>query len=53
QRHGRWTEEEHQQFLELMQKYGRSWTKISQVMLTRSEPQVRSHAQKHFLRVNR
>jgi hypothetical protein len=36
-----------------MGKYGRSWTKISQVMLTRSEPQVRSHAQKHFLRVNR
>lgn len=53
QRHGRWTEEEHAQFLELMGKYGRSWTKISQVMLTRSEPQVRSHAQKHFLRVNR
>mmetsp|Transcript_25406 Transcript_25406/g.82167 ORF Transcript_25406/g.82167 Transcript_25406/m.82167 type:complete len:496 (-) Transcript_25406:349-1836(-) len=36
-----------------MQKYGRSWTKISQVMMTRSEPQVRSHAQKHFLRVSR
>mmetsp|Transcript_25405 Transcript_25405/g.82164 ORF Transcript_25405/g.82164 Transcript_25405/m.82164 type:complete len:220 (-) Transcript_25405:1679-2338(-) len=66
QRHGRWSEDEHQQFLNLMQKYGRSWTKvrvcvnflltpsqISQVMMTRSEPQVRSHAQKHFLRVSR
>ena len=36
-----------------MQRYGRSWTKISSVMKTRTEPQVRSHAQKHFLRVNR
>ena len=53
QRHGRWTEEEHTQFLSLMTKYGRSWTKISQCMQTRSEPQVRSHAQKHFLRLNR
>jgi len=53
QRHGRWSEDEHQQFLSLMQKYGRSWTKISQVMMTRSEPQVRSHAQKHFLRISR
>jgi len=53
QRHGRWTEEEHTQFLSLMTKYGRSWTKISQCMRTRSEPQVRSHAQKHFLRLNR
>lgn len=53
QRHGRWSEDEHQQFLNLMQKYGRSWTKISQFMMTRSEPQVRSHAQKHFLRISR
>jgi len=52
-RHGRWSEEEHKQFLDLMTKYGRSWTRISQVMMTRTEPQVRSHAQKHFLRVNR
>ena len=28
QRHGRWTEEEHQQFVSLMEKYGRSWTKV-------------------------
>ncbi|EGB08902.1 hypothetical protein AURANDRAFT_9191, partial [Aureococcus anophagefferens] len=49
----RWSEEEHKQFLDLMTKYGRSWTRISQVMMTRTEPQVRSHAQKHFLRVNR
>ncbi|KAH8064876.1 hypothetical protein JL722_1764 [Aureococcus anophagefferens] len=43
----------HAEFLELMQRYGRSWTKISSVMKTRTEPQVRSHAQKHFLRINK
>ncbi|KAK7250172.1 hypothetical protein SO694_00006556 [Aureococcus anophagefferens] len=53
QRHGRWTEEEHQQFLELMQKYGRSWTKISQVMLTRASRRSGATRAKHFLRVNR
>ncbi|KAH8091627.1 methyltransferase [Aureococcus anophagefferens] len=34
-RHGRWSEEEHKQFLDLMTKYGRSWTRISQVMMAR------------------
>lgn len=53
QKHGRWTEDEHQKFLGLMATYGRSWTKISQCMESRSEPQVRSHAQKHFLKLNR
>ncbi|KAJ1446156.1 hypothetical protein M885DRAFT_425752, partial [Pelagophyceae sp. CCMP2097] len=52
-RHGRWTEEEHHNFLGLLSKYGRSWTKISEYLQTRSEPQVRSHAQKYFLRVGR
>lgn len=52
-RSGRWSDEEHEQFLKLMKQYGRSWTKIAHVMKTRTEPQVRSHAQKYFLRLRR
>uniref|UniRef100_A0A7S3NHD4 HTH myb-type domain-containing protein n=1 Tax=Aureoumbra lagunensis TaxID=44058 RepID=A0A7S3NHD4_9STRA len=47
---GRWTAQEHQLFLSLMKEHGRSWTQIANNMPTRSEPQVRSHAQKYFLK---
>lgn len=47
-RTGRWSDDEHKLFLTLMKKYGRSWTKIASVMKSRTEPQVRSHAQKYF-----
>ena len=40
----------HDQFVALMKIHGRSWTKIAAAMPTRDEPQVRSHAWKHFLR---
>mmetsp|Transcript_28227 Transcript_28227/g.90980 ORF Transcript_28227/g.90980 Transcript_28227/m.90980 type:complete len:184 (-) Transcript_28227:305-856(-) len=33
-----------------MAQYGRSWTQIAEKMPTRNEPQVRSHAQKYFMR---
>jgi len=53
-RHGRWSNDEHQLFLRLMGQFGRSWTKISRAMGgRRSEPQVRSHAQKYFQRLRR
>ena len=45
---GRWTDDEHQQFMDLMAVHGKSWSKIAAHMVNRSEPQVRSHAQKHF-----
>ena len=34
---GNWSEEEHAQFLELMEVHGRSWTKIARCMDTRTE----------------
>lgn len=46
---GSWTEEEHQLFLEGLEKYGRSkWREISQHVGTRTRIQVASHSQKYF-----
>merc|ERR1719174_1159548 len=50
---GRWSKQEHQQFLDLMEVHGRSWTKIARCMDTRTEPQVRSHAQKYFIKLEK
>lgn len=45
---GHWTEEEHQLFLRSWEKYGKSWKKLSEIMKTRSNEQIRTHAQKYF-----
>lgn len=45
---GKWTEEEHQNFLRGFQALGRRWTKISKHFVkTRSSIQVTSYAQKY------
>lgn len=49
-----WTPEEHQRFLEALQKYGPKDVKsISMHVGTRNATQVRTHAQKYFLRLER
>mmetsp|Transcript_35997 Transcript_35997/g.81022 ORF Transcript_35997/g.81022 Transcript_35997/m.81022 type:complete len:460 (-) Transcript_35997:206-1585(-) len=49
-----WTDEEHQRFLDAIQKFGHKDVKaISQVVGTRSATQVRTHAQKYFMRLAR
>jgi len=49
-----WTPEEHQRFLEALQKYGHKDVKsISMHVSTRNATQVRTHAQKYFLRLER
>lgn len=49
-----WTPEEHQRFLEALQKYGHKDVKsISLHVATRNATQVRTHAQKYFLRLER
>lgn len=47
-----WTPEEHNRFLEALQKYGHKDVKsISMHVSTRNATQVRTHAQKYFLRL--
>lgn len=50
---GRWTDEEHDLFERALQIYGKKWKKIEAVVGTRTATQIRSHAQKHFLRLKR
>ena len=50
---GRWTDEEHQKFIDGILEYGNEWKKVQQIIKTRSSTQARSHAQKFFLRVKK
>ena len=43
--------EEHLIFLEGLKLYGKSWRKISETLPSRSVVQVRTHAQKYFLKL--
>ena len=48
QKEGRWSLEEHIIFLQTLEKYGTNWKKISKIIPTRSDKQIRSHAQKFY-----
>jgi len=50
---GRWTEEEHQKFIDGILQYGNEWKKVQQLIRTRSSTQARSHAQKFFLKIKK
>lgn len=43
---GRWTDEEHERFLEGIELYSKDWKKVTAHVGTRISAQVRSHAQK-------
>lgn len=46
---GRWTEEEHEQFLRGVDEFGKDWVAIHEFyVITRTETQIRTHAQKYF-----
>eukprot|EP00826_Nyctotherus_ovalis_P011670 TRINITY_DN13037_c0_g3_i1.p1 TRINITY_DN13037_c0_g3~~TRINITY_DN13037_c0_g3_i1.p1 ORF type:complete len:276 (+),score=33.47 TRINITY_DN13037_c0_g3_i1:158-985(+) len=53
QRNGRWTSEEKQHFVEALHIYGKDWKKVQAYVGTRTGTQVRSHAQKHFLKTKK
>ena len=45
---GRWTDDEHARFLRGLEVFGKKWTKVADIVGSRTTVQVRSHAQKHF-----
>lgn len=47
---GRWTKEEHELFLKGLEIYGKGWKQIATLIKTRTVVQIRTHAQKHFLK---
>lgn len=50
---GRWSDEEHEVFLQGLEKYGKQWKTIAQMIGTRTVVQVRTHAQKYFQKMER
>jgi len=51
ERTGRWTEAEHDAFLEGLEMYGKKWNKISRHIKTRNVIQTRTHAQNYYLKL--
>ena len=48
---GKWNPEEHSMFLEAVEIWGKQWKLISKHVKTRTPSQCRSHAQKHFIKL--
>nr|XP_043634060.1 protein REVEILLE 2-like [Erigeron canadensis] len=49
----KWTQEEHEKFLEALKLYGRAWRQIEEHVGNKTAVQLRSHAQKFFSKVVR
>ncbi|KAH7442316.1 hypothetical protein KP509_03G081800 [Ceratopteris richardii] len=49
----RWTESEHQKFLDALKLHGRAWRRIEEYIGTKTAVQIRSHAQKFFSKLEK
>jgi SHAQKYF class myb-like DNA-binding protein len=52
-RRGHWSKEEHARFVQGIQLYGRNWKRICEYVGTRTSNQIRSHAQKYFIKLEK
>lgn len=50
---GRWTKAEHAQFLDGLQRHGKEWKSIADMIKTRTVVQIRTHAQKYFQKIQK
>jgi len=50
---GRWTRDEHLTFIKGLELYGKGWKKIATLIKTRTVVQIRTHAQKYFLKLSK
>ena len=50
---GRWTTEEHIRFLKGCLLYSNNWKKVESYVKSRSSTQIRSHAQKYLIKLNK
>jgi SHAQKYF class myb-like DNA-binding protein len=50
---GRWTREEHLNFIKGLELHGKGWKKIAALIKTRTVVQIRTHAQKYFLKLQK
>ena len=50
---GRWTREEHHLFVKGLELHGKGWKRIAEMIKTRTVVQIRTHAQKYFLKLSK
>ncbi|GJN35954.1 hypothetical protein PR202_gb24772 [Eleusine coracana subsp. coracana] len=49
----KWSADEHERFLHSLLMFGRDWKTIEQFVGTKTATQIRSHAQKHFIKAHK
>ena len=42
----RWTEEEHEKFVRAVEKHGKNWRKVTEIVQSKTQRQVRDHSKR-------